>query len=72
MSVVLNKQREEIATDEIAAHIRRTNTLLKLINNNRLDAMYALELMYELQILPLAFQITGMVMRALLLESALF
>jgi len=59
VSVVLNKARDEVNVDDVAAHIRRTNTLLTLLNINRMDAMYALQLMYELQILPLAHQITG-------------
>lgn len=59
VSVVLNKPREDLLPENIEANMRNTNSLLQMLKNNMIDAEYKLRLMYELNILPLAFQITS-------------
>lgn len=59
ISVVLRQTREGYLTEDIPGKILKTSTLLQMVNDKRMDAMYALQVMYELNILPLAFQITG-------------
>ncbi|XP_065671533.1 DNA polymerase alpha catalytic subunit isoform X2 [Hydra vulgaris] len=58
-SIVLKKQRSDLLPEEILKNLQKTENLLNMLNYNRADALYQLQLMYELNILPLAYQITG-------------
>lgn len=59
VSVVLNKSREDLLSEDVPVKFMKTNSLLNMIQNTRMDAMFNLQLMYELNVLPLAYQITG-------------
>lgn len=52
-------KRKEIYADEIPSMFDKTETLLELIHLTMQDNLYSLRIMCELQILPLALQITN-------------
>lgn len=59
VSVILSKERTEVQPDEVPIQLRKTGTLLQMLDKCRHDSVYSLQIMYELNVLPLAFQITG-------------
>ncbi|KAF5303013.1 hypothetical protein FQR65_LT08342 [Abscondita terminalis] len=52
-------EREEVEIDEIARFYQSSFDLLKLITLTMQDAAYILKIMYELNVIPLALQITN-------------
>ncbi|KAK4879037.1 hypothetical protein RN001_007183 [Aquatica leii] len=52
-------EREEVEIDEIAKFYQSSLDLLKLITLTMQDAAYILKIMYELNVIPLALQITN-------------
>uniref|UniRef100_A0A7M5XKP6 DNA polymerase n=1 Tax=Clytia hemisphaerica TaxID=252671 RepID=A0A7M5XKP6_9CNID len=58
VSVILNNERNDLLPEDIPVKLRKTDTLMSMIWENRMDAIYNLQIMYELNILPLAYQIT--------------
>lgn len=52
-------KRRDVYADEIPSMYDKTENLLELIHLTMQDNLYSLQIMYELQILPLALQITN-------------
>ncbi|XP_065059619.1 DNA polymerase alpha catalytic subunit-like [Rhopilema esculentum] len=58
--VVLNKTiRMKVDVDEVPSHMRNSRDLLKILDLTTMDSLYNLRIVFELNALPLAYQITG-------------
>jgi len=59
-NVVLNKMvRSKVDVEDVPSKLRNSGELLKLLDLTTMDALYNISIVFELNALPLAYQITG-------------
>ncbi|XP_054257765.1 DNA polymerase alpha catalytic subunit isoform X2 [Macrosteles quadrilineatus] len=55
----IKEERLDLAPDEVKGHYSSSKTLLEVIWATMMDSVYILKLMYEMNVIPLALQITN-------------
>lgn len=55
----IKEERLDLTADEVKAKYSSGNSLVELIRATMMDSVYGLRLMYEMNVIPLALQITN-------------
>lgn len=65
----IKEERLDLTADEVKAKYSSGNSLVELIRATMMDSVYGLRLMYELNVIPLALQITNIAGQILVTQN---